>query len=111
MKRAIEHSHAKGHRRTDPACLADKNNHTASIKEGVRAHSQMQKEKLQHRETLLLEVLLSGLDSRESAKEARSSMLIYLSDLLVTRAREELEKVRVAIDRLDEGATNGDRPA
>lgn len=71
----------------------------------------MRKEKLQHRETLLLEVLLSALDARESAKEARAPMLIYLSDLLVTRAREELEDIRIAIEQLGEDATNGDTSA
>ncbi len=110
MKRTNEHGESTG-RTAGPARLRETINHTASIKEGGRVHSQMQREKLQHRETLLLETLLSSLDARESAKEARSSMLIYLADLMVTRAREELEKVRIALDRLGEEATNGDRSA
>lgn len=68
----------------------------------------MGKQALQHRETLLLEALLSGLDARESAREAAAPMLHYLAELMVKRAREELEEVRVAIERLGEDAASGD---
>jgi hypothetical protein len=53
---------------------------------------------LQRRETLLLETILSGLDARESAKAVPSPMLLYLSELLIERARQELERVRLDIE-------------
>lgn len=43
-------------------------------------------------ETLLLETILSGLDARESAGRAGSTMLVYLADMLVERARQELDR-------------------
>ena len=46
---------------------------------------------LQQRGVFLLETLLSGLDARESAKCSGSLMLVYLADMLVQRAREELD--------------------
>ena len=45
-------------------------------------------------EALLLETLLSGLDARESAKSSGSHLLIYLADMLVQRARDELDAVK-----------------
>lgn len=45
---------------------------------------------VQHKETHLLEILISGLDARESAKSAASPMLLYLAEMIVLRAREEL---------------------
>ena len=47
-------------------------------------------ENRQQTEALLLETLLSGLDARESAKQAGSQMLVYLANMLVQRVREEL---------------------
>jgi hypothetical protein len=41
-------------------------------------------------ETSVLETLLSGLDALESARRSGSHMLVYLADMLVQRAREEL---------------------
>ena len=41
-------------------------------------------------ETSLLEALRFGLDARESAKRAGSPLLVYLADMLIERAREEL---------------------
>lgn len=49
---------------------------------------------LRQKETLLIEALLSALDARESARAANASMLLYLSDILVQRAREELDIVK-----------------
>lgn len=68
----------------------------------------MSKRDLQHRETLVLETMLSGLDARESAKAAASPMLIYLTELLTQRAREELEEVRCALEDLEAGAPDGE---
>ncbi len=48
---------------------------------------------LAHKETLLIEILLSSLDVRTSAEAAEMPMLIYLADLLVKRTREELDRV------------------
>ncbi len=42
------------------------------------------------REAVLIEMMLSGLDLRASAAQVGSPMLIYLVDLLVLRAHEEL---------------------
>ena len=53
-------------------------------------------EQLQHRETLLIELLLSSLDARETARASGSTMLTYLSNLLVEQAHRELEEVRTA---------------
>ena len=44
-----------------------------------------------HRETLLIEMLLTSLDLRANAATADSPMLVYLADLLVRRTREELD--------------------
>ena len=60
---------------------------------------------LQHKETLLLEILLSGLDAREGARTARMPMLVYLADLLICRVREELETVRTELDAGSPDAT------
>ena len=43
----------------------------------------MNVEQLQHRETLLIELLLSSLDTRETGRAIGSTMLTYLSNLLV----------------------------
>ena len=48
----------------------------------------------QETEVLLLETLLSALDARESARGSGSTMLVYLADMLVQRAREELEAIK-----------------
>ena len=45
------------------------------------------------KETLLIEMLLCGLDLRANAAEAGSPMLVYLADLLVMRTREELDMI------------------
>ena len=45
----------------------------------------------QQRETLLIEILQSGLDLRDKASAARAPMLVYLADLIARRAREELD--------------------
>ena len=50
----------------------------------------------QKTEALLLETLLSGLDARESARESGSHLLVYLADMLVQRAREELDAMKSA---------------
>lgn len=57
----------------------------------------MSVEQLQHRETLLIEHLLTSLDSRETARATGSTMLGYLADLLVEQSRKELEEVRASI--------------
>lgn len=71
----------------------------------------MTKGALQHKETLLLEILLSGLDARESGRRAKAPMLVYLAELLVQRAREELEAVRVLLDVAADERSNGDAAA
>ena len=71
----------------------------------------MSKTDLQSRETLLVEILLSALDARTSAKAASSEMLLYLADLLVHRVREELQEIRTELEGMGEGATNGDAAA
>ena len=48
------------------------------------------------RETHLIEVLLSGLDARESARRAASPLLAYLADMVVERTRLELAALRSA---------------
>ena len=50
----------------------------------------MASELYQTPETRLLETLRFGLDARESAKRAGSPLLVYLADMLIERAREEL---------------------
>lgn len=52
---------------------------------------------LQHQETLLLEQLLSSLDTRETARATGSTMLTYLANLVVQQTHKELEEVRKAI--------------
>lgn len=59
------------------------------------------------RETLLIEILLGGLDLRANATMVGSPMLTYLTDLLVMRAREELEKVAHAPTTLGEREREG----
>jgi len=58
-----------------------------------------------HRETLLIEILLSSLDLRATARDAGSPMLVYLTELLVRRTREELDamngKVEPSLSRSD----------
>ena len=54
----------------------------------------MRIEQLQHRETLLIELLLSSLDTRETGRAVGSTMLTYLSNLLVEQTHRELEEVR-----------------
>ena len=49
---------------------------------------------LRRKETLLIEALLSALDARESARAANAPMLLYLSEMLVHRTREELEAIK-----------------
>lgn len=71
----------------------------------------MTKGSLQHKETLLLEALLSGLDARESARAAKTPMLVYLADLLIQRAREELEAVRISLDVPADEQHKGDAAA
>ncbi|VVB46553.1 protein of unknown function [Beijerinckiaceae bacterium RH AL1] len=50
---------------------------------------------LQRKETLLIEMLLSSLDLRNNAQAVGSPMLTQLADLLVARAREELDRIAV----------------
>ena len=57
----------------------------------------MRTEQLQHRETLLIELLLSSLDTRETARVIGSSMLTYLTNLLVEQTHRELEEVRTSM--------------
>ena len=45
---------------------------------------------VQHKETLLIEILLCSLDIRTSASQADSPMLTYLAELLVKQAKKEL---------------------
>lgn len=54
-------------------------------------------ERLQHRETLLIELLLSSLDTRETGRAIGSTMLTYLSNLLVEQTHKELGEVRTAM--------------
>ena len=62
----------------------------------------------QRRETHLIEVLLSGLDARESARAAASPLLLYLTDMVVERARLELAELRSAnTDALRDVPSNG----
>ncbi len=68
----------------------------------------MTKRDLQHKETLLIEALLSGLDARESAKAADAGMLLYLAELLVQRVRDELAEIRVRLETAEEDTRNGD---
>ena len=49
-----------------------------------------------NRETHLIEVLLSGLDARESARGAASPLLVYLADMVVERSLLELAELRSA---------------
>ena len=46
------------------------------------------------KETLLIEVLLSALDARESARASEAPLLLYLAEMLVQRAREELDIIK-----------------
>ncbi len=62
----------------------------------IRSISQGTGPEASQKETLLIEILLSGLDLRANATQVGSPMLTYLTDLLVMRAREELEKVAAA---------------
>lgn len=48
------------------------------------------------KEAILIEMLLSSLDLRANAAQAGSPMLSYLVDLLVMRAREELQAIAVS---------------
>jgi hypothetical protein len=57
----------------------------------------MTREDLRHKVTLLTEVLLSGLEARERAREAGSSFLAYISELLIERTRDELCDVEAAL--------------
>ncbi len=57
----------------------------------------MNVEQLQHRETLLIELLLSSLDTRETGRAIGSTMLTYLSNLLVEQTHRELEEVRTSM--------------
>ena len=54
----------------------------------------MRDEHLLHRETLLIELLISSLDTRGTAQAIGSTMLNYLSDLLVEQTHKELEEIR-----------------
>ena len=58
-----------------------------------------------HRETLLIEILLSSLDLRATARDVDSPMLVYLAEMLVRRTREELEasneKIEPSLSRSD----------
>ena len=56
---------------------------------------------LQHRETLLIELLLSSLDTRETSRAAGSTMLSYLADLLVQQAHKELDEMRAMLSASD----------
>ena len=47
-------------------------------------------------EVFMIEVLISALDARESAKLSGSTMLVYLADMLVQITREELEAMKPA---------------
>jgi hypothetical protein len=58
---------------------------------------------LRRKETLLIETLLSALDTRESAKAAEAPMLVYLSEMLVQRVRAELEAIKEAAGSVANG--------
>ena len=45
------------------------------------------------KETVLIEILLNGLDLRANAALVGSPMLSHLTNLLVMRAREELDMI------------------
>ena len=47
-----------------------------------------------HKEILLREVLFSALDSSRGARSVGSPVLIYLTDMMVQRARAELYDLR-----------------
>lgn len=55
----------------------------------------MTKDATRQRELLLIEILQTGLDLRDKAAAAQAPMLVYLADLLVKRASEELEAIGV----------------
>ena len=48
---------------------------------------------MRQKETLLIEMLLCGLDLRSNAGVVGSPMLVYLADLLIMRTREELDMI------------------
>ena len=54
----------------------------------------MKRESLRHKETLVLETLMSGLDARETARGAADPMLLYLSEMLIERAHQYLATIR-----------------
>ena len=66
----------------------------------------MKIEQLQHRETLLIELLLSSLDTRETSRAIGSTMLTYLSNLLVEQTHRELEEVRTSMLTVGNGHVN-----
>ena len=66
----------------------------------------MKIEQLQHRETLLIELLLSSLDTRETGRAIGSTMLTYLSNLLVEQTHRELEEVRTSMLTVGNGHVN-----
>ena len=66
----------------------------------------MRIEQLQHRETLLIELLLSSLDTRETGRAIGSSMLTYLSNLLVEQTHRELAEVRTSMLRIGNDHVN-----
>lgn len=63
-------------------------------------------EAMQHQETLLIELLLSSLDVRETSRAVGSTMLTYLADLLVQQTHKELEEARTAMLTLGNGQVN-----
>lgn len=63
-------------------------------------------EQLQHRETLLIELLLSSLDTRETGRAIGSTMLTYLSNLLVEQTHRELQEVRTSMLTPGKGHVN-----
>ncbi len=63
-------------------------------------------EQLQHRETLLIELLLSSLDARETARGSGSTLLTYLSNLVVEQTHKELEEVRTSMLTAGNGSVN-----
>lgn len=66
---------------------------------------------LQHKETLMLETLLLALDARENAKQTGTPLLLYVTELLVQRTRDELRFVRVEIEAAEQHVKEGDAAA
>lgn len=65
----------------------------------------MTREALQRKESFLMETLLSGLDARESARAADAPLLLYLTEMLVQRTRQDLEALRASAEIITDRAS------